>query len=78
MASRAHAAPRLYVSVLAEHGLAERGPGGCRGGVALTDVAESTGAADIHGERAARYQQDRESWRAPAEAEQLARSSPRL
>ena len=33
--------------VLAEHGLAERGPGGWRrGAVALADVAESTGAAD--------------------------------
>src|SRR6185503_6597032 len=35
--------------VLAEHGLAERGPGGWRRGpVALADVAESTGAADLH------------------------------
>ncbi len=50
--------------VLAEHGLAERGPGGWRrGAVALTDVAESTGAADLHRERAERYRQDRESWR---------------
>jgi len=47
------------------HGLAERGPGGCRrGGVALADVAESTGAADLQREREARYMQDRESWRA--------------
>ena len=51
--------------VLAEHGLAERGPGGWRRGpVALDDVAESTGAADLQREREARYRQDRESWRA--------------
>ena len=51
--------------VLAEHGLAERGPGGwCRGPVALADVAESTGAADLQREREARYKRDRESWRA--------------
>jgi hypothetical protein len=51
--------------VLAEHGLAERGPGGwSRGAVALADVAESTGAAELQREREARYQQDREGWRA--------------
>ena len=51
--------------VLAEHGLAERGPAGWRrGAVALADVAKSTGAADLQRERAARYKQDRESWRA--------------
>ena len=51
--------------VLAEHGLAERGPGGWRrGAVALADVAESTGAADLQREREERYRQDRESWRA--------------
>ena len=51
--------------VLAEHGLAERGPGGWyRGVVALADVAESTGAADLQREREARYRRDRESWRA--------------
>ena len=51
--------------VLAEHGLAERGPGGWRrGGADLDDIAESTGAAGIHRERAERYRQDRESWRA--------------
>ena len=51
--------------VLAEHGLAEHGPGGWRRGPAnLDDVAESTGAADLHRERAGRYRQDRESWRA--------------
>ncbi|MGZ4619901.1 MAG: hypothetical protein ACXV3F_14600, partial [Frankiaceae bacterium] len=42
--------------VLAEHGLAERGPGGWRrGAVALADVAESTGAADLQREREERY-----------------------
>ena len=51
--------------VLAEHGLAERGRGGWRrGAAALDDVAESTGAADLHRERAERYRQDREGWRA--------------
>ena len=50
---------------LAEHGLAQRGPGGWRRGpVALADVAESTGAADLQHEREARYRRDRESWRA--------------
>ena len=50
---------------LAEHGLAELGPGGWRRGpVALADVAESTGAAALQQEREARYKQDRESWRA--------------
>ena len=38
--------------VLAEHGLAERGPAGWRrGAVALADVAESTGAADLQRDR---------------------------
>jgi hypothetical protein len=51
--------------VLAEHGLAEHGPGGWRRGcVALADVAESTGAADLQRDREARYKRDRESWRA--------------
>ena len=60
-ASAASAALR----VLAEHGLAERGPGGWRRGpVALADVAESTGAAGLQREREARYKRDRESWRA--------------
>ena len=63
--------------VLAEHGLAERGPGGwCRGAVALADVAESTGAADFHRERAERYRQDRESWRARLRQYQGARRRP--
>ena len=40
--------------VLAEHGLAERGPGGWRrGGAVLDDVAASTGAADLQREREA-------------------------
>jgi len=51
--------------VLAEHGLAEHGPGGWRRGDAdLADVAESTGAADLQREREERYKQDREGWRA--------------
>jgi DNA-binding transcriptional ArsR family regulator len=51
--------------VLAEHGLAEHGPGGWRRGpIALGDVSESTGAAAVHRERAERYRRDRESWRA--------------
>jgi len=63
--------------VLAEHGLAERGPGGWRRGpVALADVAESTGAADLQREREARYQQDRESWRARLRAYQGTRQVP--
>jgi hypothetical protein len=50
---------------LSEHGLAERGRGGWRRGPAnLDDVATSTGAADLHRERAERYKKDRESWRA--------------
>jgi len=63
--------------VLAEHGLAERGPGGWRRGpVALADVAESTGAADLHREREDRYKRDRESWRARLRQYQGARRSP--
>ena len=51
--------------VLAEHGLAERGCGGWRrGDASLDEVATSTGAADLHREREARYKKDRESWRA--------------
>jgi len=50
---------------LAGHGLAERGRRGWRRGPAGLDaVAESTGAAARQQEREARYQQDRESWRA--------------
>ena len=63
--------------VLAEHGLAERGPGGWRRGpAALADVAESTGAADLHRERAERYRQDREGWRARLRQYQGARARP--
>jgi hypothetical protein len=55
----------VALRLLAEHGLAERGPGGWRrGAVALADVAESTGAAELQREREERYRQDRESWRA--------------
>ncbi len=75
-------AARLSVSatsaafrVLAEHGLAERGPAGWRRGpVALDDVAESTGAATLQREREARYKQDRESWRARLRAYQGVRT----
>jgi hypothetical protein len=53
------------LQLLAEYGLAERGPGGWRRGpVALAAVAEAIGAADIQRERAERYRKDRESWRA--------------
>ena len=63
--------------VLAEHGLAERGPGGWRRGpVALADVAESTGAAALQREREARYKQDRDSWRARLRTYQGARQLP--
>ena len=63
--------------VLAEHGLAERGPGGWRrGAVALADVAESTGAADLQREREERYRQDREGWRARLRQYQAARQVP--
>jgi hypothetical protein len=60
--------------VLAEQGLAERGPGGWRRGpVALAAVAESIGAAHLQREREARYKLDRESWRARLRAYQGAR-----
>jgi hypothetical protein len=63
--------------VLAEHRLAERGPGGWRRGpVALADVAESTGAADLQREREERYKLDRESWRAQLRTYQGARQLP--
>ena len=63
--------------VLAEHGLAERGPGGWRRGlVALAAVAESTGAADLQREREERYKLDRESWRARLRTYQLSRQLP--
>jgi DNA-binding transcriptional ArsR family regulator len=63
--------------VLAEHGLAERGPGGWRrGAVALDGVAELTGAADLQRERETRYRQDRESWRARLREYQGAKRAP--
>jgi hypothetical protein len=63
--------------ILAEHGLAERGPGGWRrGAVALADVAESTGAADLQREREERYRKDRESWRSRLRQYQAARYRP--
>ena len=63
--------------VLAEHGLAERGPGGWRRGpAALHDVAESTGAAALQQEREERYRQDREGWRARLRVYASARSAP--
>jgi hypothetical protein len=62
---------------LAEHGLAERGPGGWkRGPAALGNVAESTGAADLQQEREARYRQDREGWRARLRQYQGAKRLP--
>jgi hypothetical protein len=62
---------------LAVHGLAERGRGGWRRGPAnLDDVATSTGAADLHRERAERYKKDRESWRARLAQYQAARRRP--
>jgi hypothetical protein len=39
-------------------------------------VATSTGAADLHRERAERYKQDRESWRARLARYQAARHRP--
>jgi len=55
----------------------EDGPGGwSRGPVVLADVAESTGAADLHREREARYRRDRESWRARLRQYQGARRVP--
>jgi DNA-binding transcriptional ArsR family regulator len=63
--------------VLAEHGLAERGPGGWhRGAIDLAHVAESTGAADLQREREARYKKDRESWRTRLRQYQGARQRP--
>jgi DNA-binding transcriptional ArsR family regulator len=63
--------------VLAEHGLAEHGRRGWRRGPAVLDhVAEVTGAADLHRERAERYRQDRENWRARLRQYQGARHRP--
>jgi hypothetical protein len=65
------------LQLLAEHGLAERGPGGWRRGpVSLADVAESTGAAELQREREERYKQDRETWRARLRQYQGARQLP--
>ena len=62
---------------LAAHNLAERGPGGWRrGDASLDEVATSTGAADLHRERAERYRKDRESWRARLAQYQAARRWP--
>ena len=62
---------------LAGHGLAERTRRGWRrGGADLDAVAESTGAAGLHRERAQRYRQDREGWRARLRAYQGARQVP--
>ena len=58
-------ATSVALRVLAEHGLAERASlGWRRGGADLDDVAESTGAADRHRERAENYRQDRDGWQA--------------
>ena len=63
--------------VLAEYGLAERGRSGWRcGDASLDEVATSTGAADLHRERAERYKRDRESWRARLRTYQGARQLP--
>jgi DNA-binding transcriptional ArsR family regulator len=63
--------------ILAEHGLAERGRGGWKRGPANLDaVATSTGAADLHRERAERYKQDRAGWRARLAQYQGARQIP--
>jgi DNA-binding transcriptional ArsR family regulator len=80
VARAAHLSPSAVsaaLRVLAEHGLAERGPGGWRRGTAeLDDVADTTGAAAVHQEREERYRQDRESWRARLAQYQAARHRP--
>jgi hypothetical protein len=49
--------------VLAEHGLAERGPGGWRRGPAsLDDVADATGTTQMYRDRAGAYNEDRDIW----------------
>jgi hypothetical protein len=51
------------LTVLAEHGLAERGPGGWRRGPArLDDVADATGATAMYRDRADAYDEDRVIW----------------
>jgi hypothetical protein len=65
------------LQLLAEHGLAERGPVGWRRGpVALDVAAAACGAADLHRERAERYERDRENWRARLRQYQGARTRP--
>ena len=62
---------------LAGHGLAERTRRGWRrGGADLDVVAEVTGAADLHRERAERYRQDREAGGPGSRAYQGARQVP--
>lgn len=61
---------------LAEHGLAERARRGWRrGGADLDEVAESIGAADLHRERAERYREDRQGWRARLRQYQAVRNA---
>jgi hypothetical protein len=75
--ARLPAAVSAALRVVAEHGLAERGPCGWRRGpVALDDVAESAGAVGLHLKRAERYRKDRESWRARLRAYQAAQQVP--
>jgi hypothetical protein len=77
MARLSASATSAALRVLAEYGLAERGPGGWqRGPAARADVAESTGAADLQRERAERYKQDREGWRARLRQHQGAKRPP--
>src|SRR6185436_17049753 len=65
------------IRTLAAHGLAERSRGGWRrGDAALDDVADVTGAAEIHRERTDRYKRDRASWRARLRQYQAARHRP--
>jgi hypothetical protein len=62
---------------LARHGLAERGRDGWRRGAAvLDDIAESTGATDLHRGREARYKQDRRAGELGSGAYQGARQVP--
>ena len=77
MARLSASATSSALRVLAEHGLAGRGPAGWRrGAVALADVAESAGAAGLQREREERYRKDRESWRARLREYQAARQAP--
>ena len=77
MARLSGSATSSALRVLAEHGLADRGPAGWRrGAVALATAAESTGAAALQREREQRYSKDRESWRARLREYQAARQVP--